>query len=115
MDNMSGESNGMMTSIWGPPGWFFMHTIAQNYPEKITNENKYIMVQYKVFFENIGTLFNILLFTVPQLLQIFVLVLSLKIISSLSQLIQFISFVLFFFLVVVPLNKLFKFFSSIFR
>lgn len=54
IDNVGSNNNGMMTSIWGPPGWFFMHTIAQNYPEKITNENKDIMVNYKIFFENIG-------------------------------------------------------------
>lgn len=26
-------SNGMMVSVWGPPGWKFLHAVAHGYPE----------------------------------------------------------------------------------
>ena len=26
-------SNGMVVSVWGPPGWKFLHTVAHGYPE----------------------------------------------------------------------------------
>jgi hypothetical protein len=34
----SGE--GMLTSVWGPGLWFFLHTISFNYPNKPTAEQK---------------------------------------------------------------------------
>lgn len=34
----SGE--GMLTSVWGPSLWFFLHTISFNYPVKPTKEQK---------------------------------------------------------------------------
>ena len=34
----SGE--GMLTSVWGPGLWFFLHTISFNYPHKPTAEQK---------------------------------------------------------------------------
>lgn len=40
----SGE--GMLTSVWGPGLWFFLHTISFNYPIKPTAEQK---KQYKNF------------------------------------------------------------------
>ena len=40
----SGE--GMLTSVWGPGLWFFLHTIAFNYPHKPTAVQK---KQYKDF------------------------------------------------------------------
>ena len=40
----SGE--GMLTSVWGPGLWFFLHTISFNYPHKPTAKQK---KQYKDF------------------------------------------------------------------
>jgi hypothetical protein len=37
-DYLSGD--GMMTKIWGPAAWHFMHTISFNYPIKPTLEEK---------------------------------------------------------------------------
>ena len=37
-DYLSGD--GMMTKIWGPPAWFFIHTISFNYPIHPTKEDK---------------------------------------------------------------------------
>ena len=34
----SGE--GILTSVWGPGLWFFLHTISFNYPNKPTAEQK---------------------------------------------------------------------------
>lgn len=33
-------SNGMITSVWGPPLWFTIHMISFNYPEKPTEKQK---------------------------------------------------------------------------
>jgi hypothetical protein len=30
----------MLTSVWGPVFWFFLHTMSFNYPVKPTEENK---------------------------------------------------------------------------
>jgi len=37
----------MKTTKWGPPGWKFLHTIAHNYPENPTSQDK---INYKLFF-----------------------------------------------------------------
>lgn len=50
--------NGMTTKTWGPPGWFFLHSVAFGYPYKIdmTNEkHKHKKHQYSTFFRYIGT------------------------------------------------------------
>jgi len=47
-DYMSGD--GMLTSVWGPAAWHFLHTISFNYPITPTDENK---KQYKEFVENL--------------------------------------------------------------
>lgn len=43
-DYNSGE--GMLTSVWGPGMWHFLHTISFNYPTNPTNEEK---LNYKNF------------------------------------------------------------------
>lgn len=61
---MSSENNihnGMMTKVWGPPGWFFLHTVSfgcpvspsdfdkeNDLPEGTTKQN------YETFFRNVG-------------------------------------------------------------
>ena len=40
------SNNGMMTSIWGPPMWHFLHCISFNYPVKPTQEQK---IHYRNF------------------------------------------------------------------
>lgn len=37
----------MKTTKWGPPGWQFLHTIAHNYPEVPTVQDK---INYKLFY-----------------------------------------------------------------
>lgn len=44
LDYLSGD--GMMTKIWGPPAWFFLHTISFNYPIHPTAEDK---IHYRDF------------------------------------------------------------------
>ena len=44
-DYNSGE--GMLTSVWGPGMWHFLHTISFNYPTNPTNEEK---LNYKNLF-----------------------------------------------------------------
>ena len=45
------DNNGMQTRVWGPAGWLFLHSIAQNYPWKPTEEQK---VNYFNFFKLTG-------------------------------------------------------------
>ena len=37
-DYKSGD--GMLTSVWGPPMWHFLHTMSFNYPVNPTAEDK---------------------------------------------------------------------------
>ncbi len=40
------SGDGMLTTVWGPSAWHFLHTISFNYPNKPTNQQKR---QYKNF------------------------------------------------------------------
>lgn len=33
------ENVAMITKVWGPPTWFFLHSMAMSYPKKINEEN----------------------------------------------------------------------------
>ena len=44
------SKEGMLTSVWGPPLWHFLHTISFNYPTKPTNKQKR---KYKEFINNL--------------------------------------------------------------
>jgi len=49
--------SGMTTTIWGPPGWLFLHCVTMGYPEKIdTNNPTHITKKenMKVFFTSLG-------------------------------------------------------------
>jgi len=46
-----GDDTGMQTRVWGPAGWLFLHSIAQNYPWKPTMEQQ---ENYLNFFKLIG-------------------------------------------------------------
>jgi len=49
--------NGMMTKVWGPAGWLFLHCVAFGYPYAINPKNpdhSNKKEDYKVFFEKIG-------------------------------------------------------------
>ena len=37
---MSNKNNGIISNIWGPPGWLFLHCVTMGYPEKIENNPK---------------------------------------------------------------------------
>lgn len=41
---------GLDPNKWGPKGWFFLHSIALNYPQNPTNRDKQ---NYKIFFESL--------------------------------------------------------------
>ena len=47
-DYISGD--GMVTTIWGPGMWHFLHTMSFNYPINPTSEDK---IHYKSFIENL--------------------------------------------------------------
>lgn len=62
-ENCNGEcvdpniDNGMMTKIWGPPGWLFLHCITFGYPYVINmNKKEHVerMLKTRDFFRNIG-------------------------------------------------------------
>ena len=44
------SKEGMLTSVWGPPLWHFLHTISFNYP---TNPTKIQKKKYKAFIHNL--------------------------------------------------------------
>ena len=49
--------NGMMTKVWGPPGWLFLHCVTFGYPFKIDEMNPEHLEKknfYKNFFFNLG-------------------------------------------------------------
>ena len=47
------SSDGMMTSIWGPSLWHFLHTISFNYPCKPTKKDKEYYYNFILSLENI--------------------------------------------------------------
>ena len=57
MSKKSNENNGMMTKVWGPAGWVFLHSCVMGYPVKIDKSNKEHRLrkkQTKLFFNNVG-------------------------------------------------------------
>lgn len=48
------KQNGMMTKVWGPPGWFFLHSITFGYPDEITEDNVEKVQHYANFFNSLG-------------------------------------------------------------
>ena len=59
-DPDSNKNNGMMTKVWGPPGWMFLHCITYGYPDKIDYNNHDHIIRkenMKIFFEKIGHVF----------------------------------------------------------
>lgn len=44
------SNDGFLTKVWGPPAWFFLHTVSFNYPNEPTEEDK---KHYKEFIENL--------------------------------------------------------------
>lgn len=51
MNNNDNSRNGLMTKIWGPHGWVFLHSVTFGYPLNPTVEDK---EKFKKFFELIG-------------------------------------------------------------
>jgi len=54
------RDNGMITKVWGPPGWLFLHCITFGYPFKIDpNNTEHVQKQrdYRDFFHLIGKVF----------------------------------------------------------
>lgn len=49
--------NGLMTKIWGPPGWLFLHCVTMGYPNKLNLTDKKHLFrkdETKKFFESLG-------------------------------------------------------------
>ena len=49
--------NGMMTKVWGPTGWLFLHCVTFGYPYAINEKNPEHMnkkKEYKTFFTSVG-------------------------------------------------------------
>lgn len=51
MTDTSNANNGLVTKIWGPPAWTFLHSVTFGYPVEPTEEHK---EKYKQFFELAG-------------------------------------------------------------
>jgi len=51
MEKKDGDDTGMQTRVWGPGGWLFLHSIAQNYPWEPDTQKK---EDYLQFFRLIG-------------------------------------------------------------
>lgn len=52
--------NGMMTKVWGPPGWLFLHCITFGYPYAINPNNpdhQHKKRDYAIFFKSLGNVF----------------------------------------------------------
>lgn len=48
-------SNNLLTSMWGPLGWGFIHSVAMGYPDNVPNpETDIVAQQYKKFFLSLG-------------------------------------------------------------
>jgi hypothetical protein len=54
MEKTPGDDTGIQTRVWGPAGWLFLHSIAQNYPWEPSAEQK---ENYFNFFKLTGTVF----------------------------------------------------------
>lgn len=51
------SNNGLMTKIWGPPGWLFLHCVTMGYPNIIDNNNPDHILRktnMKEFFNTLG-------------------------------------------------------------
>ena len=46
-----GDKEGMQTNVWGPAGWLFLHSVAQNYPRDPSDQQK---EDYYTFFKQVG-------------------------------------------------------------
>ena len=51
MKKKDGDDTGMQTRVWGPGGWLFLHSIAQNYPWEPDTQKK---EDYFQFFRLVG-------------------------------------------------------------
>ena len=51
MEMKDGDDTGMQTRVWGPGGWLFLHSIAQNYPWEPDTQKK---EEYLQFFRLVG-------------------------------------------------------------
>ena len=57
---MSKKLEGMMTKVWGPTGWIFLHSITFGYPDKIDNTNKDHVSRKKDMCNFFNSLVNVL-------------------------------------------------------
>ena len=50
------SGDGMLTTVWGPSIWLFLHTMSFNYPVEPTSEDKQ---NYKQFILNLQYVFTL--------------------------------------------------------
>lgn len=52
---MSNRQNGLMTKIWGPPGWLFLHSVTFGFPDDPNHpDHKHRVKHYANFFNSLG-------------------------------------------------------------
>ena len=52
---MSNRQNGLMTKIWGPPGWLFLHAVTFGFPDNPDDpDHKHRVIHYANFFKSLG-------------------------------------------------------------
>ena len=42
--------SGMMTKVWGPGCWLFLHCMVAGYPDKIDKKNKKMLLVVNILF-----------------------------------------------------------------
>jgi hypothetical protein len=47
------SGDGMLTSVWGPPMWHYLHAMSFNYPHEPTCENKRNYQSFILNLENV--------------------------------------------------------------
>ena len=58
------SNSGLMTKVWGPPGWVFLHCVSFGYPTDPTSFDKLkgqaigtTVINYRNFFQSLGFIF----------------------------------------------------------
>ena len=46
-------NDGMLSSVWGPPMWHYLHTMSFNYPVNPTNEDKRNYMNFVLSLKNV--------------------------------------------------------------
>ena len=47
------SGDGMLTTVWGPPMWHFLHTMSFNYPAVPSDEQKQLYREFMLSLPNV--------------------------------------------------------------